>query len=159
MPEYLLRDGDPSVFYFRETPQWDWYCKLCNRYATESHIQSDGHQKKKLWSNAPCMISVVNLWIILVLLYELLPAAGCWWSLHCIAYGILILILCLFKTVLMPLERFVIFKTIIRHQKCILVWFSLWIPNLCLVGLSFLMIIFCHRFGIFKHAWIWIQVY
>jgi len=53
MPEYLLRDGDPSVFYFRETPQWDWYCKLCYKYATEEHIQSDGHQKKKLWSNAP----------------------------------------------------------------------------------------------------------
>ena len=51
MPQYLLNDGDTSVFCFRERPKWDWWCTLCYKYATEEHIQSDYHMKNKYWRN------------------------------------------------------------------------------------------------------------
>ena len=60
VPEYLLKDGDISMFCFREEPAWNWYCNLCNKYATEAHIQSDLHKKNKLWghSSAPSPPSI-----------------------------------------------------------------------------------------------------
>ena len=48
MPRYLLDDVDPSVFCWRDTG-WNWWCMNCRKYATQEHVESDGHQKRSLW--------------------------------------------------------------------------------------------------------------
>ena len=50
MPQYLVDDGSP--FYFREDGQ-EWWCPLCDRYATENHVDSLKHKKKKIWCPQP----------------------------------------------------------------------------------------------------------
>ena len=62
MPEYLLKDGNPPVFCFRG---YDWYCTLCDKYATEQHVGSDYHRKKRLWGkdsapSPPSMLTSTN---------------------------------------------------------------------------------------------------
>ena len=56
LPDYLLQDGGQARFYEWKAQHWKWYCKLCDKFAEQAHVDSAMHRKRATWPDSYLLV-------------------------------------------------------------------------------------------------------